>query len=128
MSKSGKSVFAFGVYLAAIGILLLFIPNVLITPFGIEPTREVWIRLSGILLMALSVYYILAATHEIVVIMKATAFIRLTIIFFFSAFAILDLVSPNIIIFSVIDFLGGIWTLSMLSSEGHFGHKGIGSS
>lgn len=128
MSKSAKSVYIFGWYLAAIGLLLLFIPNMLISPFGIEPAQEVWIRLSGILLMALSVYYILAAMHEIVVIMKATAFIRLTIIFFFSAFAILDLVSPNIIIFSAIDFMGGAWTLAMLSREGHFGLKGFGNS
>ncbi len=100
--------------------MLLLIPNVLITPFGIQSTNEVWIRLSGILLMALSVYYILGAKYEIVVIMKATAFIRLTIIFFFTAFAILDMTSPNIIIFSVFDFAGGTWTLLMLKNEGHF--------
>ncbi len=70
--------------------------------------------------MALAVYYSLAAKHEIVVIMKATAFIRMTIIFFFTAFALLKLVSPNIIIFSAIDFLGGVWTLLMLKNEGHF--------
>ena len=70
--------------------------------------------------MALAVYYTLGAKHEIVVIMKATAFIRLTIIFFFTAFALFKLVSPNIIIFSAIDFLGGVWTLLMLKNEGHF--------
>ncbi len=120
MSKSAKSVLIFGIYLAVIGLILLLFPNALITPFGIEPTNEVWIRLSGILLMALSVYYTIGAKHEIIVIMKATAFIRLTIIFFFTAFALFKLVSPNIIIFSAIDFLGGVWTLLMLKKEGHF--------
>ena len=120
MSKSAKSVLIFGIYLAVIGLILLIVPNALITPFGIEPTNEVWIRLSGILLMALAVYYTLGAKHEIVVIMKATDFIRLTIIFFFTAFALFKLVSPNIIIFSAIDFLGGVWTLLMLKNEGHF--------
>ncbi len=120
MSKSARSVFIFGIYLGVIGIILLLVPNMLITPFGIEPTYEVWIRLSGILLLALAVYYTLGAKHEIVVIMKATAFIRLTIIFFFTAFALLKLTSPNIIIFSAIDFLGGAWTLLMLKKEGHF--------
>ena len=120
MSKSAISVLVFGVYLAVIGLILLLVPNALITPFGIQPTNEVWIRLSGILLMALAVYYTLGAKHEIVVIMKATAFIRLTIIFFFTAFALLKLVSPNIIIFSAVDFLGGVWTLLMLKNEGHF--------
>ncbi|MDP1726244.1 MAG: hypothetical protein Q8M15_05630 [Bacteroidota bacterium] len=120
MSKSARSVFIFGIYLGVIGLILLLVPNMLITPFGIEPTYEVWIRLSGILLMALAVYYTLAAKHEMVVIMKATAFIRLTIIFFFTAFALFKLTSPNIIIFSAIDFLGGAWTLFMLKNEGHF--------
>jgi len=120
MSKSAKSVLIFGIYLGIIGLILLLIPNMLITPFGIDATKEVWIRLSGILLMAIAVYYYLGAKNELVVILKATAFIRITIILFFSVFAILKLVSPNIIIFSVVDLLGGIWTLLMLKKEGHF--------
>lgn len=120
MSRSAKSVLVFGIYLALIGLVLLLFPNALITPFGIAPTNEVWIRLSGILLMALAVYYYLGAKHEIIVIMKATAFIRLTIILFFTAFAVLKLTSPSIIFFAVIDFLGGAWTLLMLKNEGHF--------
>ena len=120
MSKSAISVMVFGIYLALIGLMLLLVPNTLIIPFGIEAATEVWIRLSGILLMAIAVYYILGAKHELVVIMKATAFIRSTIIFFFTAFALFELVSPNIIIFSVVDLLGGIWTFLMLKKEGHF--------
>jgi hypothetical protein len=120
MSKSAKSVLFFGIYLSVIGIILLVVPNMLITPFGIEEAHEVWIRLSGILLMALSVYYILGAKHEIVVVMKATAFIRMTIIIFFTAFAYFELVSSTILIFAAVDYLGGFWTLIMLIKEGHF--------
>lgn len=120
MSKSAKSVFIYGLYLALNGLLLLFVPNVLLNSLGIEPTTEVWIRLAGILLMAISVYYILAAKYELVVIMKATAFIRFTIIFFFTAFVLLKWVSPSILTISLIDFLGGAWTYLMLKKEGHF--------
>ena len=121
MSKSAKSVLVFGVYLTIIGVIFLIVPNLLITPFGIEPTHEVWIRLSGMLLMALSVYYIVAAKHELIVIMKATAYIRFTIIFFLTAFALFELVSPNIILFAIVDLLGGLWTWLMLKKEGHIG-------
>ena len=120
MSKSAKSVLIYGIYLAINGLMLLLIPNVLTSSLGIEPTNEVWIRLSGILLMAIAVYYILGAKYEIIVILKATAFIRVSIILFFTAFVLLDLVSPNIIIISLIDFLGGFWTFVMLKKEGHF--------
>jgi hypothetical protein len=123
MSKSAKSVFIYGIYLAFNGIMLLLAPNVLITSLGIEPATEVWIRLSGILLMAISVYYFLAAKYELVVIMKATAFIRFTIIFFFTAFVLLDFVSQSIIVISAIDFLGGLWTYIMLKKEGYFKRK-----
>lgn len=121
MSRSAKSVLIFGIYLGLIGIIFLIVPNLLLTPFGIEPTHEVWIRLSGILLMAIAVYYIIAAKHELVVIMKATAYIRFTIILFFTAFALLGFVSSTIILFAVVDFLGGLWTLMMLKKEGHMG-------
>jgi len=120
MSKSAKSIFIYGIYLAINGLMLLLVPNVLLNSLGIEPTTEVWIRLAGILLMAIAVYYILAAKYELIVIMKATAFIRFSIIFFFPAFVLLKLVSSSIIIISVIDFLGGAWTFIMLRKEGHF--------
>lgn len=119
MSRSAKSVLFFGIYLGIVGLILLLVPNMLITPFGIEPAKEVWIRLSGILLMAIAIYYYLGAKNEIIVILKATAYIRVTIILFFTAFALLELVSPNIIIFSAIDLAGGIWTLVLLKKEGH---------
>ena len=118
MSKSAKSVFIYGIYLAINGIMLLLIPNVLIGSLGIEHTSEVWIRLAGIMLMAISVYYFLAAKHEYVPIMKATAYIRFSIIFFFSGFVLLDMVSSSILVISAIDFLGGAWTFLMLKKEG----------
>ncbi len=120
MSKSAKSVFIYGIFYVFNGLMLLLAPNVLLNSLGIEPTFEVWIRLAGILLSAIAVYYILAAKYELIVIMKATAFIRFSIIFFFTAFVLLQLVSSSIIIISVIDFLGGLWTFLMLKKEGHF--------
>lgn len=120
MSKSAKSVFIYGIYLAINGLMLLLGPNVLLNSLGIEPTTEVWIRLAGILLMAIAVYYILAAKYELIVIMKATAFIRFTIIFFFTAFVLMKMASSSILIISIIDFLGGSWTFLMLRKESHF--------
>ncbi len=120
MSQSAKSVFIYGIYLSLVGLLLVLVPNVLLNLFGIEPTRDVWIRLEGILLMATAVYYFIAAKYELVVILKATAFIRFSVIVFFSAFVLLELVSSSILIIAVVDFLGGAWTYYLLKKEGHF--------
>jgi len=120
MSQSAISVFIYGIYLAFIGLMLLFVPNVLLNLFDIESTSEVWIRFEGVLLLSTAVYYFIGAKYELIVILKTTAFIRFTVIVFFTAFVLLELVPPRIIIISVIDFLGGAWTYLMLKKEGHF--------
>lgn len=120
MSQSAISVFIYGIYLAFIGLMLLFVPNVLLNLFDIESTSEVWIRFEGVLLLSTAVYYFIGAKYELIVILKTTAYIRFTVIVFFTAFVWLELVPPRIIIISVIDFLGGAWTYLMLKKEGHF--------
>lgn len=117
MVSSAKSVIVFGVYLAIVGLTLLLIPNVFLTIIGVENTNEVWIRLSGILLMALSVYYIVAAQTYLPVIFKITVYIRSTIIFFFSAFVYMDLMEPIMLLFAAIDFAGGVWTWLAMKKE-----------
>ena len=119
MSQSSLSVFVFGIYIAIVGFVLLTVPNLLLTTFGMSPTTEVWIRLSGILLMALSVYYVVAAKQKIIIVIKITAYIRASIIFFFIAFVMLNMVSRNLILFGIIDFLGAAWTYTALKKEGY---------
>lgn len=118
MSKSAKSVFVFGIYLLLLGLCLMIVPNILLAPFAVPPTNEVWIRIVGLLLMALSVYYIVSSRLELVTILKVTMYIRCSIIFFFTAFVLLNFVTPTIILFAVIDLAGGIWTYIALKKEG----------
>jgi hypothetical protein len=120
MSASAKSVLSFGVYLALVGATLLFIPNLFLSTIGVPTTDEVWIRLSGILLMALSVYYMVAARHELSVIFKVTACIRCTSIVFFSAFVYLGMMQPVMLLFASLDFAGGLWTYLAMKREGRW--------
>ncbi|HLP20176.1 MAG TPA: hypothetical protein VK174_07745 [Chitinophagales bacterium] len=118
MSPSAKSVFYFGVYLVVLGIALIVQPNLLLGLFNIVPTYEVWIRVVGMLLLALSVYYIVFSRNDVALFCKITVIIRSTIILFFTAFTLLGWVQPAIILFSVIDLLGAIWTGVLLKKEG----------
>jgi hypothetical protein len=118
MSSSAKSVFYFGLYLAMLGLSLIFFPNIPLNLFGIPSTSEVWIRVVGMLLLALSVYYLVSSRYDIVPIFKVTMYVRPTIILFFIAFAIAGLVTPNVILFAIIDLLGAIWTYLALKKEG----------
>ncbi len=118
MTHSAKSVLLFGIYLTLVGATLLIIPNVFLTVIGVANTIEVWIRLSGILLMALSVYYIVAAKYNLLVIFKVTVCIRCSIILFFSGFVYLQMMEPVMLTFAAFDFAGGAWTYFAMKKEG----------
>lgn len=118
MQPAARSVQVFGVYLALVGLTLLLVPNTFLDVVNVSNTKEVWIRLSGMLLMALSVYYLVAARHQLHIIFKVTACIRCTIILFFTVFWLLDLMEPVMLIFAGIDFLGGVWTYTAMRKEG----------
>lgn len=47
-------------YMAGMGLFFLFAPNVLLPILGLEPTHEIWIRILGMLVMTLTVYYTIA--------------------------------------------------------------------
>jgi hypothetical protein len=63
MTNSARTVFVFGIYLAALGIGLLVAPGSLLAPFGMPAPQEVWVRVGGMVIASLGVYYILAAKH-----------------------------------------------------------------
>jgi len=110
MSKSARSVFIFGLYLDVLGIVLVVTPNFLLGIFQLPVTNEVWIRVVGMLLILLGVYYILAARKNMTEFFQWTVYLRLTVILFFTAFVLLGFVSPLLILFGVVDLLGAIWT------------------
>ena len=118
MSKSARSVFVFGLYLVALGIVLLVLPNFLLGMFFLPSTTEVWIRVVGMLLLFLALYYIQAARKEMTDFFQWTVYVRATVILFFTAFVVLGFASPPLVLFGVVDLLGAIWTgLELRSSK-----------
>ena len=110
MNKSTLSIFVFGLYLIALGMILVVIPNSLLEIFQVPSTNEVWIRVDGMLVFLLGIYYILAARKEMIDFFLWTVYLRPLVILFFIAFVLLDFVSPMLILFGVVDLLGAIWT------------------
>jgi Kef-type K+ transport system membrane component KefB len=110
MSKVGKSIFVFGIYLVVLGLVLILIPNTLLTTFGLPTTSEVWIRVVGVLVLYLAFYYILAARRGLTDFFRWTVYTRPTLIVFFAAFVLMNLVKPALIPFGIADLLGAIWT------------------
>ena len=110
MSKSARSMFVFGLYVAIVGIIMLLVPNFMLKAISRTSTTEVWIRVVGLLLLYLGFYYTQAARKEMTDFFRWTVYTRSTVIVFFAAFVLLGFARPPMIMFGVIDLLGAIWT------------------
>ncbi len=118
MSQSAKSVYYFGFYLVVLGLTLILQPNLLLGIVGLPETTEVWIRVVGMLVLALSAYYIMVGKSDHTLFLKVTVYVRSCIILFFIAFTLAGWVQPVIILFGVVDLLGAAWTYLLLKKEG----------
>lgn len=116
MSSCAKSVLAFAIYLALLGLILLIAPNVLLALFGLPATGEVWIRIVGMLVVLLAFYYAQAARHDLRPFFRWTVYARGSVLVFFIAFVVFGLAEPVLLLFGVIDLLGALWTLAALRS------------
>ena len=116
MSKAALSVFVFGIYLILLGIILMVIPNVLLTIFGIPTTTEVWVRVVGMLVLLLGYYYTRASRNEkeMISFFRWTVHARSSVIIFFIIFVALGFVTPLLILFGVVDLVAAIWTWKAL--------------
>lgn len=110
MSNAAKSILAFGIYLALIGLVFLVVPNTPLALFGFPTTNEPWIRVVGLLTVILAYYYIRAAYDEADPFFRWTVYGRPILTVGFIIFVVLGLAPPTLIIFGLPDLLGAIWT------------------
>lgn len=117
MSQSAISAKVFAVYLFVAGALLTTAPNLLLSILHIPQTSEVWIRVVGLVAFMIGVYAWVAADHEFKPFLVASVYTRCVVFVAFTAFAVLGLASPMIMLFGVADLAGGIWTHLALRSD-----------
>ncbi|HEX8844461.1 MAG TPA: hypothetical protein VF791_07445 [Pyrinomonadaceae bacterium] len=117
MSQAAKSLFVFGIYLCILGLILLFVPNLILQAFGAPPTNEVWIRINGMLVLCLSFYYVLAARNELTSFIRWTVWARVAVIFYFAAFVLLVSAPKALLLFGLVDLLSALWTWLALKKD-----------
>jgi uncharacterized membrane protein len=108
--KAAKTVLYFGFYLYAVGLVLLVAPNFLLSVFQLPETEEVWIRVVGVLTLAIGFYYHQTGSKNITAMVPLTVVARLFVFFAFTAFVLLKFVSPALLLFGVVDLIGAVWT------------------
>ena len=117
LSRSGISIFVFGLYLVFIGAIFILVPNTLLTLVNLPPTQEVWIRLAGMLLLILAFYYLMAARTETKAFYEWTIYARLGSVVFLLGFVLTGLISSLALLFWLGDLAGALWTLFALRKE-----------
>ena len=117
MTRAAKSLFAFGIYLCGLGLVLLLVPNLILRVFGVPLTNEVWIRVNGMFVLCLSFYYIQASRNELTIFIRWTIGARIAVIFCFAAFVLLVSAPKALLLFGVIDLLSAVWTWSALKRD-----------
>jgi hypothetical protein len=117
MTAAAKSVYVFAIYLIVLSVSLIAFPNTLLATFQLPTTDEVWIRVVGVLVFSLSVYYFYMATENNTVFFALSAYVRSTIIVWFTLFVVLGWAPPMLIMFGVVDLLAAIWTFVALRNS-----------
>ena len=110
MRNTARSILVFGIYVLAVGIILAFVPNILLGLFFLPAANEVWVRALGVLAIALSTYYLQAYRDN------NTNFYVMTIrgrVLFAIGIIVLAIVTPNhlpMALFALVDLAGAAWT------------------
>ena len=110
MTAAAKSVCYFGFYLYVTGITLIAAPNFLLSTLQLPNTNEVWIRVVGVLALCIGYYYHRTGADNMQAFFKHTIPTRIFVFLSFTAFVLLNYVSPMLILFGAADFAGAIWT------------------
>ena len=110
LRRAQRSVVVFGVYLLALALVLLAVPNVLLAIFGIPSTQEVWIRVVGMLVGFLGYYYVRHGAGAVRSFLELTIQVRLSVPAFFLGFVVLAGAPWQLLLFAVFDILGAGWT------------------
>ena len=107
---AATTVRAFGAYLWLLGTLLLLVPALVLTPFGLAEPDDVWIRVVGVLVINIGSYYWFGARDEQPRFLLATVWARLFVLAAFIGFVVAGLAPPMLMAFGVVDALGALWT------------------
>ncbi len=114
MTPAARSVQVFAVYLVLLAVILLLTPNLLLRWIGLPLTSEVWIRVVGMLVAFLGVYFWIAAATDLVPIFRATVLCRLTVPVFFLVFVLGAWAGWPLLLFGLVDAVGALWTWGAL--------------
>ncbi|QOI98098.1 MAG: hypothetical protein HRU69_11645 [Flammeovirgaceae bacterium] len=116
MTAASKSVQYFAIYLLLLGLALIIFPNSMLSVLMMPETNEPWIRVVGVLVFNLGIFYFYMASTNNPLFLTLSVYLRSSVIVWFAVFSLLEWVSPMIILFGVVDLLAAGWTYYLLKA------------
>jgi uncharacterized membrane protein len=92
------------------GLGMIIIPNLLLGFFGYPETKEIWIRMLGLLAFTTGIYYFHSSAHNQTAFYKATIIGRLFFFLMTIVFVFAFQQSPMLVLIGCFDLFGAFWT------------------
>lgn len=104
-SLLGQMAYVFGA-----GLALIFFPNVLLGIFGLPEANEVWIKIMGLLVLTLTIYYYFMAYSGNDTVAMATVYGRLFFCTGLILFVVFGIAELPLIGFALLEIGLALWT------------------
>ncbi|HVR76950.1 MAG TPA: hypothetical protein VMS99_01015 [Acidimicrobiia bacterium] len=116
MSRAARSIQVWSIYVLIVGAGLAVIPNLILSTLGVAQTDEVWIRVLGVVVVVLALYYWDAARHETRNLFVASVLGRLFVV---ASLLVLWLTGEpwQLLLFAAVEAAGALWTFSALRAD-----------
>jgi hypothetical protein len=118
MSRAGRSFFIFGFWVLACGVALFAAPGFLLGFAGITMSSDIVARIFGMVLVFMAIYYFVAGRHaEFRPLFRISVYTRGSALPILAVLVIILKANPLLILFTVVDALGALWTALALRRD-----------
>ncbi len=122
--RSMWSLLIFGSYALIMGLVLLVVPETVLPWFGLSEYEGTWVHVLGFVLCCSAYYYIAAARLGSRGFAWLTVHTRLAAPLVMLALVLAGKAEVTVLLFGLVDGLGGLWTWRMLLLEQRSGPLG----
>ena len=119
---AARSLHAFGCYLVLAGVPFLAAPALPLALLGLPPPAEPWVRLVGVLAMALGTGDMVAARSRAGALVRWSVWRRLGAAGAMAALVALGLAPAPVLLLAAVDAAAAAWTAWALRADGTTGH------
>ena len=117
MSRAARSILVFGIYLIGLGCSLLLKPNTMLALFGQPQTTEPWLRVVGIVVLVVGLYYVCAAREDVAPLFRWTTWARPLAFVILIGLVAAGVAPRFVVILGAIDAAGALWTWLALRAD-----------